>query len=303
MYSPIRPGQTLAGALVALAGFAVFALHDAIIKYLGGQYSPVQLVFLAALVGIGPLSLALRRAGGITLAAGPARMLVRLRSIAVVGATLAAFHAFASLPLAQAYAILFATPLLIGLLAVPILRERLAPIRLAAILVGLVGVLIVLQPGQEPLQAGHLSALISALCGALVAVLTRRIGRNAPLGLILLQPMVANLAIMGLALPFVFRPMPPEHVSLVVLLGLCAVSAMALSIKALRMAPAAIVAPMQYSQAVWALIYGRLLFDEHVTATTLVGASLVIASGAFIVLREAMAARMSRPHAADVTPG
>lgn len=303
MTIPPQPGQTLAGVLLALAAYAVFALHDALIKFLGGQYPSVQLVFLAALAGIGPVLVLMRRRGGLRMPRGQARALLRLRSTIVVLATLTGFHAFSTLPLAQTYAILFATPLLIGLLAVPMLGERLEPARLGAILLGLLGVLIVLRPGQETLQAGHLSALFCAFGGAMIAVLTRKIGGQAPLGLVLIQPMAANLLLMGAALPFVYQPMPLADLGLAVVLGLCAALAMALSIIALHKAPAAVIAPLQYSQAVWALIYGQMLFDERVDTTTLLGASIVIASGAFIILREAARRPATRPGPAPPSLG
>jgi S-adenosylmethionine uptake transporter len=281
-----RPGPALAGALLALAGFAIFALHDAIIKLLGASYGAPQLVFCSALAGLVPVLLLIRLQGGIAMPRGQARRLTWLRSLMVFASMLSAFHAFANLPLAQTYAILFATPLVIALLAVPILGERLGMARLAAIVIGLAGVLIVLQPGREALQIGHASALFSAFGSALVSVLSRRIGTQAPLGLMLIQPVALNLIFLGAMMPFVFQPMPPGDVLLAAVLGLCAVAAMALMISAYRLAQAAVVAPLQYSQAVWALIYGAFLFDEVPAPATMVGAAAVIISGVFVVVHE-----------------
>lgn len=283
----LRP--ELAGALLALAGFAVFALHDALIKTLGAAYGAPQLVFFSALAGIGPTYLLARRMGGLSLPPGRDRMLLRLRSALVIVSMLGAFHAFSTLPLAQTYAILFSAPLLIALLAVPMLNERLAPLRLGAIVIGLVGVMIVLQPGREALQPGHLSAVISAVGAAFVSVLTRKIAGRVPMGLILIQPMIGTLAIMALLLPSQFRPVPVQDGLLMLALGLCAAGAMALTIRAFQLAPAAIVAPLQYSQAVWALFYGAVLFNEVPAPATMIGAGVVIASGVFVLLNEARA--------------
>lgn len=291
-------GTELAGAFLALGGFAVFALHDALIKTLGAAYGAPQLVFFSALAGVLPTLILARRMGGLRLAPGRDRALLRLRSALVITSMLGAFHAFSTLPLAQTYAILFSAPLLIALLAVPLLNERLGPVRLAAIVIGLAGVLIVLQPGREALQPGHLSAGLSAICAAFVSVLTRKIAGRVPMGLILIQPMIGTLLVTGLVLPMQFRPVPLHDGLLMLLLGSCAALAMAMTIRAFQLAPASIVAPLQYSQAVWALFYGAVLFNEVPGPATLIGAGVVIASGVFVLLNEARA----RPPLPGLTP-
>lgn len=282
-----RSGSDLAGALLALVAFAIFSLHDAIIKILGATYAPVQLVFFSSLAGLPLAFVLLRRHGKVDLPAGDVRMLLRLRSLVIVASSMAGFHAFATLPMAQTYAILFAAPLLIALLAIPMLQERLTIVRLGAILMGLVGVLVVLRPGHAVVQTGHIAAIFCAFCVALVAVLSRKIGGRAPLGLMLIQPMLANVVLLGMILPFYFRPMPLMDVGLILVHGACAFVAMGFMILAYRRAQAAVVAPMQYSQVVWALVYGALLFNEVPSIYTVAGSAIVIASGALILVGRA----------------
>ena len=191
---------------------------------------------------------------------------------------------------------MFASPLLITLLAIPVLGERVRLRRGLAIVVGLSGIIVVLQPGQAELTLGHLAALVSAICGAFASVVVRRIGREERSVVLLLYPMVANFLVMGLMLPVVYEPMPVADLGKVALIALLAFGAMSCIILAYRHAEAALIAPMQYSQILWALIFGALLFGEMPSGTTLIGAGIVIASGLYIVLRE------SRAGVSDNTP-
>ncbi|RMH38841.1 MAG: EamA/RhaT family transporter, partial [Alphaproteobacteria bacterium] len=114
----------LRGVLYALAAFAIFATHDAIIKTLGQGYSPIQLIFFSTLFGFPLVTLMLMHdpTRGNLRPVHP--VWVGIRTAATVGASLCVFYAFSVLPLAQTYAILFTMPLIITVLAVPMLGER-----------------------------------------------------------------------------------------------------------------------------------------------------------------------------------
>lgn len=284
-----RPSPNAAGALLALASFGIFATHDALIKSLAKTYSPIQIVFCIALFSFPLLLVMLARdkVSGTLLPIHPRLMMFRGVSVAV--SALSAFYAFSVLPLAQAYAILFSTPLMITVLAIPLLGERVGLRRALAVAAGLCGVLIVLRPGSADLSLGHLAALTSATAGALNAIITRRIGRRERSAVMLLYAMGGNFVLMGLAMPFVYVPMPGPDISVMIVIAAMAFAAMQLIIMAYRRGEAVIVAPMQYSQILWATVYGALFFDELPTPTTLIGAGLVIASGVYILLRESNA--------------
>lgn len=279
-------GHNLKGALYALLAFAIYATHDVVIKFLGESYNSFQIIFFAGLMGFPLISFMLMsdRTDGNLIPRHPWWSL--LRSLTAVSTGAAAFYAFTVLPLAQTYAILFAMPLLITVLAVPMLGEKVGPRRGIAVVVGLIGVLIVLRPGSADLSLGHLAALLAALTGSLTSVIVRKIGAEERSAVLMLYPMVATFLLTGAAMPFVYVPMPLEHLALTgVIAGLAFVAAL-LSIMAYRTAPAIIVAPMQYSQIIWAVIFGALLFDEQADVYTLVGTGVIIASGIYIVMRE-----------------
>ena len=286
----------LRGALLALAAFFLFSAHDVLVKYLGGSYAPVQIVFFSVLFSF-PLAT-------LMAVSDPAERSLRpnhpgwiaLRMGAAVVTGLSAFYAFSVLPLAQVYAILFATPLLITVLSIPVLGERVRLRRWAAVVLGLCGVLIVLRPGTEALTLGHLAALTAACGAATASIVARKIGREERPVVMMLFPLFANIGAMGVLLPFVYRPMPGLDLAALGLISVLAFCASLLVIFAYRCAEAVIVAPMQYSQIVWASLYGALLFGEMPDRWTLTGAGIIIASGLYILFREGQSdASVNRP--------
>jgi drug/metabolite transporter (DMT)-like permease len=278
----------LRGALLSLLAFGIFATHDVIIKFLGATYSVFQIVFFSVLLSFPLVMLMLMRdtTRATLIPVHPWWTAARTLAAIITGST--AFYAFSVLPLTQTYAILFATPLIITVLSIPILGERVRWHRWAAVIVGLIGVMIVLRPGGEQLNLGHLAALTAAVCGALASVIVRKIGRDERSAVLLLYPMMANFVIMGAILPFIYKPLPIEHFGLLGVIAVFAFTGGLLVIAAYKAGDAAVVAPMQYSQIVWAAFYGMIFFGEYPDLPTLVGAGIVIVSGLYIVLRESM---------------
>ena len=277
------------GAVVALLGFALFAAHDALIKSLGGSYAPFQIVFFSVLISFPMASVMLLRDPMVGSLRPVHPRWMALRTAIVVVTAASAFYAFSVLPLATVYAILFATPLLITVLSIPLLGEVVRLRRWVAVFVGLSGVLIVLRPGTEALGLGHAAALVAALGSALASVIVRKIGRAERPVVILLYPMVANVCVMGALLPLHYEPMPLLDLAKMTAVAGLGFIAMLCMLGAYRSGEAVVVAPMQYSQILWAIVYGALFFNEHPDLLTLVGASVVILSGVYIVLRESRA--------------
>ncbi len=274
------------GALFALLAFAIFATHDVLIKFLGGLYSPIQIVFFSVLLSFPLATFTLMRDAtqGNLLPVHPWWMALRTAAAVITG--ISAFYAFSVLPLAQTYAILFAAPLLITILAIPVLGEKVRLRRWMAVLVGLAGVLIVLQPGATELTLGHLAALAAAVGGSVASIIVRKIGAEERPVVLLLYPMAANFVLMGIALGFVYEPMPFSHLGMLAIIAAMAFVAGRLVISAYKAGEAAIVAPMQYSQIIWAAIFGYFIFEEAPATATILGAAVIIASGLYIVLRE-----------------
>lgn len=279
------------GALLALAAFAIFATHDVVVKTLGAFYAPFQIIFFSVLLSfpLATIMLMHDRASGTLRPVHP--WWVALRTLATVVTGLSAFYAFTVLPLAQTYAILFTSPLLITVLSIPILGERVGIHRWLAVIAGLAGVLIVLRPGAEPLSLGHAAAVMAALSSSTASVVVRKIGREERSAVLMLYPMVTSFVLMACALPFVYRPMPILHLGGVAVIALFGFAAGLVIIAAYRAGDAAVVAPMQYSQIIWAALYGAVFFGESPDPVTWLGAAVIIASGLYVVLRESLSGR------------
>ncbi|MEM9581408.1 MAG: DMT family transporter [Pseudomonadota bacterium] len=277
------------GALFALLAFATYSTHDVIVKFLGAAYSPFQIVFFSVLFGFPLVMLMLIQdaTSGNLRPRHPWWTLLRTTATTITGVCV--FYAFSVLPLAQVYAILFAAPLLITILSIPILGETVRLRRWVAVIVGLCGVLVVLRPGQTDLTLGHAAALMAAVGGALASIIVRKIGRDERDVVLLLFPMLANFLVMGAALPFVYQPMPLIHLGGIAVMSLLAFIASSFVIRAYKAGEAVIVAPMQYSQIIWATVFGILLFGEAIDTPTALGALVIIGSGVYIVLREGKA--------------
>lgn len=278
--------MALRSILFALLAFAFFATHDLIVKFLGGSYSPVQLIFFSSLMSF-PLATAMLMRDPTEGNLRPVNpWWVAARTLSSVFATLCVFYAFSNLPLSQVYALLFSMPLLITVLSVPILGEKVGVHRWGAVVFGLAGVLIVLRPGSAELELGHLAGILAAVFSSFASVVVRRIGRQERTVVLMLYPLATNFLVMGAALGFVYKPMPILDLGLVGLIAICAFVAGLFLIAAYRAGEAAVVAPMQYSQIIWATIFGYTLFNETLDTPTLIGTSLIILSGIYIVWRE-----------------
>lgn len=178
------------------------------------------------------------------------------------------------------------------------LGERVGIHRGGAVLVGLIGVLIVLRPGDasSSLSIGHFVALFAAFMGAITALIVRKIGNYEGSGSLMLYPLILSIIVSGTITPFVYQPMTFISFLMMSLVALFGFIASFLLITAYRMASTAIVAPMQYSQILWAVLYGAVFFHETPTIRTIAGALIIIASGIYIVLRE------GRPKVSNTTP-
>lgn len=281
----VQPSN-LIGAGLGLLAFGCFVLYDIAIKFLGTGYHPFQIMAAAGLMSLPLLAVYARMSGepGSLWPRRPGWMALRAAAVTVNG-ILSAF-AFVLLPLAQAYAIFFTMPLFITALAWPLLGERIDPVRGLAILAGLVGVVIALDPGRAPLQWGHAAALGGAAIGALNYVIIRKMGAVERTPVLLIWPLLAQLVTVLALLPLVARPMPLAHLGISAAMAVALVAGMLLAIAAYRRAPAMVVAPMQYSQILWAAILGALLFGEAVGLRTLAGSVIIALAGVVVVARQ-----------------
>lgn len=273
------------GVMFALAANFLFSASDTIVKLLSAHYSVFQIIAMQAAVAGLVAGIVLAR-GGVSLAGIRHPWLVVTRGFLAGVGTVSGFYAFSRLPLAEVYSITFCTPLVVTIASVPMLGERVGIRRWMAVLAGLIGVLVMVRPGVTPLSSGHLAAFLCVFVSAAVVIIMRSIAahenRGILVGAVIAGQLVASLPGAALAVEV---PAPGE-VGLVVIAGLLVAVAQFLMLESLRLAPAASVAPMQYSKLVWGLIAGVLLFGDWPRSHVLLGAAIVIASVLYIFHRE-----------------
>ena len=286
--------RPVAGVLFALLGFVIFSSHDALIKVLGGNYAVFQIVFFSVLFSFVPMTLimATDRTEASFVPHKPLYLLLRTGTV-IIG-MICGFYAFTVLTLAEAYSLLFASPLLITALSVPFLGEKVGKRRWAAVLLGLIGVLIVLRPGLQPLSLGHIAGLTAAVANSIGAIVVRKVGREERSQTLILFPMVAVLLIMALVMPGTYKPMPLLDLGVLAAMGLLLIGGQMLVLNAYRSAPAALIAPMQYSQIIWAAFFGFIFFSEIPDLWVATGSALIISSGVFVVWRESSGSNSTR---------
>ena len=274
------------GALIGLLCYGLFSVHDVLIKYLCATYTSSQVVFFSVTFSF-PLAIILLLRDHTAATLRPKFPLWNIARVVTISISmLSAFYAFSVLPLTQVYVILFTIPLIITILSIPVLGERVRLHRWAAILVGFIGVLIAFRPGTAELNLGHAAAALAAFCSAFSSITVRKIGRQEREVVLLLLPMLGGFTLMGLLMPMNYKPMALVDLGAVGLAALISFAALRCIILAYKFGDAGIVAPMQYSQILWAIAFGAFLFDEELDLWIMTGTGIIILSGLYIVLRE-----------------
>lgn len=275
------------GFAVGLLAYASFSTADACIKALGGTMSVFEIIFFVTAAHF--LTIGVAKPEGehwrhIFHMNRP--RLVLFRAACGVGAGLCAVYAFTTLPLAEAYALIFLMPAFATMLSIPILGEEVGWRRWAAIGVGFFGVLLVVKPGFQELHLGHLAAAGAAVFSALSMIVLRILGRTEKRITLLAAVYTAACLVNGVLMIPGFTTPAPFDFALIALAGLVGGLGQIAMIAATRLAPANIVAPGQYSQILWAVIYGAAFFGEIPDAVSFIGMALVTLSGLFTFFRE-----------------
>ncbi|MFZ1427449.1 MAG: DMT family transporter [Geminicoccaceae bacterium] len=287
LQTAITQGGTAArGIGFAVLSYACFSTGDATIKLASGRFSVFQIAFTVALFALIPVMFLTRGQGGWRALVPTRWHLVALRGVLTAVCSLLAWRAFSMLPLAEAYAILFATPMLVTGLSAVLLREEVGWRRWTAALVGFVGVLIMIRPDFETLGLGHLLAAFAALAGSLGMITLKRIGPSESSASILFAVFIGIMLASGPMVPSNFV-MPQWHeVAFLALAGLLMGCGQAGLVLATRDTPAVVVAPFQYSQMIWGVLFGALLFGDRPAPVLFAGMALVVASGLYTIWRE-----------------
>jgi S-adenosylmethionine uptake transporter len=277
----------LQGVSLGFLTYLLFSLSDASIKATGPSLPVFEINFFITLFAFATFAVgkpAAERWRDMFRMNRP--WLILVRSVTGITGGVGAAYAFTTLPFAEAYSLLFLMPTFATLLAIPILGERIGWRRWVAVGIGFAGVLLVVRPGFRDLHLGHLTAAISAFSGGISLNIIRKVGhtekRISLLGVVYTIALFAN----GIAMAPFYKPPSLENLAVLIFAGLVGGLGQITLIAATRRAPANRVAPAQYSQIIWAVVFGAALFHEYPDRLTYFGLALVALSGLLTFLRE-----------------
>ena len=281
---PPLPRQSL-GVLALLASVFCFTIMDALGKQLTQQgYHPGQIVWVRMVLNLGLVLVVLApRLRVVARSSSPLLQIGRgLTQLAAIGLF---FTALQFIGLAEATAIMDINPVLITLGAALFLGERIGPRRAAGIGAALLGALIVIRPGAGVFHPAALLPLLGAVSYAAGAIMTRMVRGDGTATSILWSTGVATL-VASTVVPFVWQPVAAGDLWAFLALGLVGTAAQALLIQAFAMAEAAAIAPFGYTGLIWAALWGWLFFGAVPDGWTVTGATLIVAAGLYVWLRE-----------------
>ena len=273
------------GLLLVLGQTGFIAASDGITKYLSCQFEAPQLFVLSSGMILAAM-LARGRTGRKALRTRSPRVM-GLRAGLTVVASFAFFQAFHMLPLADVFLFIAMIPLISAALSGPFLNETPRPTAWIALMIGTVGLLAMSPGGLTGFQGGHAWAALAALCGSGSLLAGRYIGRieKAPMAQVF-WPNLALLVAMGAALPFVWQPMDVADLFWIAAYSAALFAARYLVAEALRLLPAHLVTPLMNLQFLWMVAIGWLAFAEIPATGTVVGVTLITASGLWLVFEE-----------------
>ena len=275
----------------ALLSYACFSTADAMVKLSSAHFSVFQIAFTLSVFALIPVLVLTRGHGGLRALRPTLPKLVLMRALLTSACALLVWQAFGMMPLADGYAILFASPILVTALSVPLLGEQVGWRRWAASGVGFLGVLIMIRPDFATVGLGHHFVLLGAGLGALSFIVLSKMGpheKSAPI----LFSLFFTIALVTAPFAFTSFVMPTMgELFVLAMAGLLQGAGQTGLVLATRDAPAVIVAPFQYSQMLWAVLFGVTVFGDSPAPVLFLGLGIVVASGLYTLWRETVRRR------------
>jgi S-adenosylmethionine uptake transporter len=279
-------GAPALGVVLYLVGVAFFSINDALGKWLVADYGVGQLKMLRS-IGAGVVLAPMIATLGVDLIDPRQAPLQVLRILCAAVDTFAFYYATRFMPLADVMTFYMATPLIVTALSAPLLGEKVERFRWIAVLIGFVGVVIALKPSPHMFSWASPLALFGATMFALSQTITRELRRTHWLPLVFWQ-FVGSGLIGAATVPFAWTTPSAFDVVLMFLVGAVSMTCFICITRALALARAAVLAPLQYSAIVWAAIMGWLVWRDAPTPPILVGNAIIIGSGLFVAARGKM---------------
>ena len=280
-----RPGN-LRGAVLMMISGVMFTAMSSLVKDLGTRYDPFQVAFFRCLFGfVVLLPLILPNGGKAFRTRRP--VLLTTRGLVGVGAMACMFYGLATLPLADVTAISFGLPLFLIILAVLFLGERVRWRRATATVVGFIGVVVMLRPGQGTIDPAALVVVAGTVLVASATTSVKLLSRTESTLTLLAWFGVISTVAMAIPAALVWQTPTLQDWVLLALVGALGSLGQGIVVRAYTVGEATAVAPFDYVRMIYAIAVGILIFNEWPDAWTLVGALIIVGSALYIARREA----------------
>jgi drug/metabolite transporter (DMT)-like permease len=286
--------SVIRGIGLSVAGYFMFSLQDASIKWLATGFTAPEILFMRSLVVV-PFCLCFFGPGVAPRAlVSPMRFRLLLRSVVIVVAWGFYYTAARDLQLAELVTIYFSSPLLVAALAPLILKEQVPWSRWASVGIGFAGVVVACRPTHlhEPLPV--LLALTAAALWAYTAILIRQVVAAASTPVVMFVSNFTILVVCSALMPFLWQTPGWSQLALMLLVGCFGMGGQFLSTEAIRLAPASVVAPISFSSLVWAFLLGLAIWGDVPDAAVFAGAGLILLSGLVVTGAEFRTLRRRR---------
>ncbi|WP_207457604.1 DMT family transporter [Azospirillum sp. SYSU D00513] len=285
-----RSDNPLRGILMVVVAMAFFSCSDAAAKYLSQTLPSIEIGWMRYF-GFTLLMLPLVMRDGTAVVRTARPGLQVLRGLGMLGSALFFIIAMRYLPMAEAAATSYVSPVFVTVLSILFLGERIGPRRWAAVLAGLVGVMIVMRPGGAAFQPAAVFPILSAMCWACGIIITRKMTGQENPNTTLIWSALTGLAALTLLLPLEMRVPTGPELALGLFIGLVSTIGQWLVVQAYRYGDASVLASFSYIQLVWSTALGYLVFAAVPDAWTFAGSGIIIASGLYTAHRERIRAR------------
>ncbi len=282
-----QPSKAVVGCLILVAATIIFALQDAITKQLTLMMPVGQIIFVRFAAFALLVTAYLAYQGSLLTSVRSQTPLMQAGRVLFLIVEMSLFaYALRFLGLAEMHVVFSCFPLVITALSAPMLGESVGWRRWLAVMVGFLGTLIILKPGTGVFDPYALIPLICAVLYSFYNIYTRKVARRDSFETSLLYFGYVGLIASSIAAAITWQSIPSAAVKPLAYLCITSMAAHLMLIKALELAPAVVLQPINYLILVWAVLIGIFYFGESISASTFGGVAIVVLSGLYVVYRE-----------------
>lgn len=298
---PARMDRPFRGIALIISSTIFLGTSDVTAKYLSATMPSIEIAWLRFVVFVVIMIPAMAPGSPLYALRSSRQGLHVARGVALLGSSLFFISGLRFLPIAEASATGFVSPIFVTALSIVLLGEKVGLRRWLATGLGLIGVLIILRPGSNAFHPAAVFPLISALSWAATLIMTRMMSGSERAITVMTYSAIVGVCILSAMVPFVWVQPTWHDIMFGILIGVASTAGQWIVVLAFRYADASVLAPFSYSQLVWVSILGYFIFGEVPDVWTVVGAAFIVGSGLYTAHRERVR-RALPPLAAEPYP-